>query len=84
MVAPTVSIPSSVPIRSSTWSASLVASSMVASSGMVTDTLTLGISISGMKIKPPSTLQIAVTTSNTAETMRITALYFKDQRAAFS
>ena len=47
---------------------------MVASSGIVTLTVTLDMSISGMKMKPRARLTTAVTTKRTAEADRIIAL----------
>ena len=55
IMAPAVSMPSMALMRSSTWSAVVTASSMVLSSGMAMVRFRLGISISGMKMKPFAT-----------------------------
>ena len=49
---------------------------------MVTVTSTLGISMSGMKMKPLARLPSAVTTSSAAETIRTTALCPSDHLTA--
>ena len=82
IMAPTVSIPSIFPILSSTWSARAVASAMSASSGMVRVTFTLGISMSGMKMKPLARLPSAVTTRSAAETISTTGLCPSDHLTA--
>ena len=83
IIAPTVPTPSILRIRSNASSANALAFSMSASSGMEMETVILGESISGMKMKPLETPAQTLAISSAADVNKTIVLWPIDHRTAF-